>query len=204
MYSKYIYTKLISICFYTYEMHTCRWRLVIHGGIDGYSRIPVFLSCSSNNESQTVLNLFISAIEHYGLPQCVRSHQGRENTAVAWFMLTHPQRGPNRGSMLVGKSVHNQRIEWLWRDVYVGVIKFYHDLFLYMEAIGVLDPDDETHLFCLHFVYIPRINNHLEQWTGAWINHSICTADNLNPLQLWMEGILQANEDVSNVDEVML
>ena len=46
--------------------------------------------------------------------------------------------------MLVGKSVHNQRIERLWRDVYVGVIKFYHDLFLYMEAIGVLDPDDET------------------------------------------------------------
>ena len=73
-----------------------------------------------------------------------------------------------------------------------------------MEAIGVLDPDDETHLFCLHFVYIPRINNHLEQWTVAWINHSIRTADNLSPLQLWMEGILQANEDVSNVDEVML
>ena len=204
MYSKYIYTKLISIRFYTYEMHTYRWRLVIHGGIDGYSRIPVFLSCSSNNESQTVLNLFISAIEHYGLPRRIRSDQGRENTAVAWFMLTHPQRGPNRGSMLVGKSIHNQRIERLWRDVYVGVIKFYHDLFLYMEAIGVLDPDDETHLFCLHFVYIPRINNHLEQWTGAWINHSFRTADNLSPLQLWMEGILQANEDVSNVDEVML
>ena len=35
-------------------------------------------------------------------------------------------------------------------------------------------------------------------------NHSIRTADNLSPLQLWMEGILQAIEDVDNVDEVML
>ena len=83
--------------------------------------------------------------------------------------------------MLVGKSVHNQRIERLWRDVYVGVIKFYHDLFLYMEAIGVLDPDDETHLFCRHFVYIPRINNHLEQWTGAWINPLYSYSRQLKP-----------------------
>ena len=149
-----------------------------------------------------MLNLFISAVEQYGLPQRVRSDQGRENTAVAWFMLTHPQRGPNRGSMLVGKSVHNQRIEWLWRDVYVGVLKFYHDLFLYMEAIDVMDPDGETHLFYLHFVYIPHINNHLEQWKGAWINRFICTAGNLSPLQLWMERMLQANEDISNVDEL--
>ncbi|XP_071838738.1 uncharacterized protein [Apostichopus japonicus] len=31
-----------------------RWRLVIHGGIDGYSRMPVFYNCANNNKAQTM------------------------------------------------------------------------------------------------------------------------------------------------------
>ena len=34
---------------------TFRWRLVVHGGVDGYSRIPVYLHCSDNNKADTVL-----------------------------------------------------------------------------------------------------------------------------------------------------
>ena len=31
-----------------------RWRMVVHGGVDGYSRVLVFLKVSSNNRSETV------------------------------------------------------------------------------------------------------------------------------------------------------
>eukprot|EP00794_Sanderia_malayensis_P012485 gene12485-13768_t len=40
-----------------------RWRFIIHGCIDGYSRKIVFLECNTNNKASTVLQAFIAAID---------------------------------------------------------------------------------------------------------------------------------------------
>ena len=45
-----------------------RWRLVTHCGIDGYSRLVVFLKCSNNNRATTVLGQFENAVGMYGIP----------------------------------------------------------------------------------------------------------------------------------------
>ena len=170
--------------------HVLRWRLVIHGGNDGYTRIPVYLKCSSNNKADTVLQLFIEAVEEYALPSCVRSDKGGENIWVASYVLEHPNRGVGRVSMITGRSVHNQRIERLWQDLFEGVLYVYYHLFHHMESFSQLDPSNSLRLFCLHYVYIPQINRHLEIWKQGYVRYSIRTAGNRSPMQLYILGLL--------------
>ena len=170
--------------------------MVIDGGVDGFTRIPVFFHCSANNKAATVLELFLNAVENYGLPSRVRSDKGKENVDVAWYMLNHPLRGPGRGSMICGRSVHNQRIERLWRDVFGGVVKLYYDIFYQLENLELLDPSSELDLFSLHYVFVPKINKHLNIWKDGWVNHKLSSEAQYTPLHLFISRML--DDDYQN------
>ena len=108
----------------------------MHGGIDGFSRLCVYLGCATNNRAATVRDLFYAATEEFGWPSRVRSDHGMENVEVARAMIT--RRGTGRGSHITGSSVHNQRIEQLWRDYFRCLGLLYYTLFYFMEDTGSL------------------------------------------------------------------
>ena len=53
-----------------------KWRFVIHGCCDGYSRMITYLHCCDNNRAGTVLTVFRTAVQTHGLPTQLRSDLG--------------------------------------------------------------------------------------------------------------------------------
>ncbi|KAF4110967.1 hypothetical protein G5714_007998 [Onychostoma macrolepis] len=88
-----------------------RWRIVVHGGIDGFSRMIVYLKAATKINART--------------------------------------------------GIYNYRIERPWRDDYDHVLDLFSCLFLDLEADGTLNPDNEVHLFALHWTYLPQLQRHL-------------------------------------------
>ena len=166
-----------------------RWKFVVHGGNDGFSRLIVFLYCSTNNRADTVVQLFQRATELFGIPSRVRSDRGGENIRICEFMIRY--RGLNRGSHIAGASTHNQSIERLWRDVYRCVCSTFHALFYYLEEIRLLDPDNDYDVFVLHYIFTPRINNCLIEFACAWNHHPVRTERNWTPRKIWTNGVLE-------------
>lgn len=163
-----------------------RWRFVIHGGIDGFSRLPMYIKVASDNTAETAFSAFESGVAEFGVPERVRTDKGLENLKIAEFMLR--SRGLDRGSHITGRSVHNQRIERFWRELWHGCTSAYYELFLSMEDEEILNVDNEYHLLALHMVYLKRIQKSVDRFISATARRPLRTEQNKTPLQLWIMG----------------
>ena len=163
-----------------------RWRLVIHSGIGGFSRLVVFLKCSANNKVKTVLDSFYQAIQRYRTPLKIRTDHGTENIEVARYILE--KHGVEGNPVITDKSVHDQRIERLWVDLNTYVIQHFRNIFYNLELEHGVNSSCDIDLYALHYVFVLRINNMLQEFSSTWNNHSVRTKRHRTPLQIWTEG----------------
>ena len=94
----------------------------------------------------------------------------------------------NPTSVITGSSTHNERMERMWRNIRRCASSSFIELFLALEADGVLDPVKEVDIFCLHFGFLPRINKSLMEFQGSWNYYPLSTEGNMSPLHLFLEG----------------
>jgi hypothetical protein len=186
-----------------------RWRLVIHHAIDGFSRMVVFARRSSNNLAETNHNLFLQALPKYGRPSKVRTDLGGENVDIWRDMTTFW--GESNIPVLVGKSVHNQRIERHNRALNEQLLSTFRQQFYELESQGALDVNNDTDIFCLHYVYLPRINKALDEFVAANNSDRFSTENNRTPKRLfwcntrladYYEGVIPQHPNQPNIEEL--
>ena len=156
---------------------------MVHHCIDGFSRLVTFCRCCTNNKASTVLMSFHDAIRKYGRPFRIRSDHGGENVEV-WRDMVAAQ-GKESRCIIVGSSVHNQRIEHHNRSTNEQELSVFKLDFYDLKREGILDPLIETDLFCLHYVYLPRLNKNLAEFVSAHNNHKVSTEANSTPAQMF-------------------
>ena len=73
----------------------------------------------------------------------------------------------------------------------MGVV--FADKFRELEVEEKLDTLNEVDLYCLHYVYKPRINHALQAFLESWNNHCISTEGGYTPYQLFIQGAIENN-----------
>lgn len=197
---------LFNVCTMLY---TCRhidsnhkliaWRFVLHGCIDGATRLIIYVRCANNNRALSVVEFFRQGVAECGLPFRVRGDKGVENVDVALYMVT--SRGTGRGSFIAGRSVHNQRIERLWAETNRVVSQHFKSIFQFMEDSGILSAHNEEDLYALHFVFMPRLQKALAEFQRLWNFHGLSSMNSRSPLALWHTGMVNASRESSTVHD---
>ncbi|KAK0490172.1 hypothetical protein EDD18DRAFT_1080622 [Armillaria luteobubalina] len=94
-------------------------------------------------------------------------------------------------SYIWGRSMHNTRVERMWRDTTVAFSNKWKGFFYVLEGSHLLNLLLNQHVWLLHFLFLGKIDGDCQKWANHWNNHKLslhgCSA---SPLQIWMESQL--------------
>jgi hypothetical protein len=181
--------------------------IVVHGCVDGATRAVIYVEAADNNRAATVFEIFQRTRDGI-LPRQILGDNGDENIMIRRFM--NAVRPPPQVGYIQGTSAQNLPIVRLWRQIKMQSTQFYSDFFNELtldhacsddDSVVCLDAQDSDHLFVLHYLFIPMINDALIQWARGWNFHKIRTEHSHSPLRMlhdrpWYAHALDTPEDI--------
>jgi hypothetical protein len=87
--------------------------------------------------------------------------------------------------------VHNVRIERLWVDYNSGFTNSWYQFFHDLELAYGLNHEKSSHIWLVHFLFLPTINEEARLWTKSWNQHKIRGERNRSPEDLFMFGLME-------------
>ena len=102
----------------------------------------MYLKASSNNKASTALATFNEEVESYYWLSRIRIDKGKEIVEIE-----------------LGLNENEAQLMRRRRDLCDQALEYFRKLFFMMEAQDVLNTGINVHLFCLHYISIPGINN---------------------------------------------
>ena len=158
------YDKLASFGFY------------IHGAMDGFSRKIAWLYVgNSNRNSSIVLRFYLSYIQSIkGIPKILRTDGGTENSLMLKVhTVLHEHIGNRHPCCIVGRSVHNQRIERFWGYLRQHFTQRWIDLFHELLRENLYNPNDQINYELLQFCFTGILSKEIIDISEGWNYHRV-------------------------------
>ena len=90
-----------------------------------------------------------------------------------WYVLSFHSKDHCRCSISSCRSVHNTCIERLWYDVTHGYGQKWKEFFLELETHHGLNPTNPAHIWLLHHLFLPTVNEDAQEWAETWNSHPL-------------------------------
>uniref|UniRef100_A0A7M5X0C0 Integrase core domain-containing protein n=1 Tax=Clytia hemisphaerica TaxID=252671 RepID=A0A7M5X0C0_9CNID len=149
-----------------------KWGFCIHGAVDGFSRKLLWLKVSTtNNDPAIIAKFYIEFVTKTKIvPKVVRMDRGTENIYIQDLQVFFTN---SDDSFLYATSTRNQRIESFWSRLKKYRLSWWIHFFEEMEKQGLFKSYMETHIETLLFVFLPILQNELNEFARVWNSRNV-------------------------------
>ena len=183
-----------------------KWNITIEFGIDMSSRFITYIKAFNLSDQfpANLFNTFSSSTDNYKMPDKVILDEREANFQIFEYL--------NEKKLEIIKP---ERVQWITlfkKDMFSNVLSSYVYIFQELETEGSLNILNKTDLFCLYFVYLPRLNRSLVNFVSGHNLSALPHNQGVTPQQKYFRdndcdtnllGIL-ANNDIVTQAEIDL